>query len=109
MNNTIDYLKSMLHCFIDEFYSEGVKNVRKDLNQNQSYKDNWSEIVRIVLNKELKDGQALDLIHNTANLPLYENSDEEAYRWLSLMLINVSGSDDDLILDYKDVFKPNEG
>lgn len=99
----------MLHCFIDEFYSEGVKNVRKDLNQNQSYKDNWSEIVRIVLNKELKDGQALDLIHNTANLPLYENSDEEAYRWLSLMLINVSGSDDDLILDYKDVFKPNEG
>lgn len=109
MNNTIDYLKSMLHCFIDEFYSEGVKNVRKDLNQNQSYKDNWSEIVRIVLNKELKDGQALDLIHNTANLPLYENSDEEAYKWLNLMLINVSGSDDDIILDYKDIFKPKEG
>lgn len=109
MNQTIDYLKSMLHCFIDEFYSEGVKNVRKDLNQNQFYKDNWSAIVRIVLNKELKDGQALDLIHNTANLPLYENSDEEAYKWLNLMLINVSGSDDDIILDYKDIFKPKEG
>lgn len=108
MSNTIDYLKSMLHCFLDEFYSEGVKNVRKEINKYPAYKDNWLAIVRIVLNKELEEGQALDLIHNIANLPLYENSDEEAYRWLSLMLVNASGAEGDLILDYKEVFKPKE-
>ena len=108
MSKSIDYLKSMLHCFLDEFYSEGVRNVRNDLNQYPAYRDNWPVIVRMVLNKELEEGQALDLIHNTANLPLYENSDEEAYRWLNLMLINAAGRESDPILDYKDVFKPKE-
>lgn len=109
MSKPIDYLVSMLHCFLDEFYSEGVKNLRRYLNQNSSYKDNWAAIVRMILNKELEEGQALDLIHNTANLPLYENSDEEAYRWLNLMLVNALGAEDDPILDYKNVFKPKGG
>lgn len=108
MSNSIDYLASMLHCFLDEFYSEGVKNLRRDLSNNPSYVDNWSAIVRMILNKELEEGQPLDLIHNTANLPLYENSDEEAYRWLNLMLINAAGSEEDPILDYKELFKPKE-
>jgi len=59
----------------------------------------------MVLNKELEEGEALDLIHNTANLPLYENS-EEAYRLLNLLLINASGTERDGILDYKEIFKP---
>jgi len=106
MNNPINYLASMLQCFLDEFYSEGVKNLRRDLSQNPSYRDNWFAIVRIILNKELEEGEPLDLIHNTANLPLYENSDEEAYRWLNLMLINAAAADSDPILDYKEMFKP---
>ncbi|MEY8780029.1 hypothetical protein AB9K32_06350 [Allomuricauda sp. XS_ASV26] len=106
----LEILKSLLASnFQYSFYKDAILNIRNERKEIAYYKDNWSTIVRIVLNKELKDGQALDLIHNTANLPLYENSDEEAYKWLNLMLINASGSDDDVVLDYKDVFKPKEG
>jgi hypothetical protein len=108
MSNLIDCLKSMLHCFLDEFYSDGVKNLRREMGQNAVYKKKWPDLVRLVLNKELEQGQALELIHNTANLPLYENSDEEAYRWLSLMLINAAGAEGDKVLDYEEVFKPKE-
>jgi hypothetical protein len=106
----LEILKSILASnFQYSFYKDAILNIRNERKEIRYYKDNWSAIVRIVLNKELKQGQALDLIHNTANLALYENSDEEAYKWLNLMLINVSGSDDDVVLDYKDVFKPKEG
>ncbi len=103
MSKTIDYLRSMLHCFLDEFYSEGVKNARKDLGQYPEFRDNWPTIVRMILNRELEEGQALDLIHNTANLPMFENSDEEAYRWLTLMIINVAGDEGDPIIDYQEL------
>ena len=94
-------LKSVLgEFFRDEFYSSGVKKLRQALTEDNSYKENWENIVRLVVNKEMEEGIPLKLIHNTANLPLDENSDEEAYKWLNLMLINSLGSEDAMIIEY---------
>ena len=48
----------------------------------------------------MNPGEPLYLIHNSANLPLDENTDEEAYKWLNLMLINALGSVDSMIIEY---------
>lgn len=106
---TLDLLKGVLGQFFrDEFYVEGVKNLRKSLRNEPTYSSSWTAITSIILSKELDDGQALYLLDNSANYPLYENSDEEAYKWLNLMLINAAGAEDDPILDYEDVFRPKK-
>lgn len=37
---------------------------------------------------------------NDANLSIHDNTDEEAYKWLHLMLINSLGSEDAMIIEY---------
>ena len=94
-------LKSVLgEFFRDNFYSEGIKNLRKSLSENSSYRESWQDIVWLIVNKEMEEGVPIKLIHNTANLPLDENTDEEAYKWLNLMLINSLGSKDSMIIEY---------
>ncbi len=94
-------LKSILgEFFRDRFYSDGIKKLRKSLSENKNYRDSWEDIIWLILNKELDKGMPLYLLHNTANLPLDENTDEEAYKWLNLMLINSLGSEDTMIIEY---------
>ena len=92
-------LKSVLgEFFRDSFYKEAIKNLRESL-VNNNY-ENWDKVVWTIVNRELEKGRPLYLIHNTANLPLDENTDEEAYKWLNLMLINSMGSIDSPIIEY---------
>ena len=94
-------LKSVLgEFFRDNFYSVSIKNLRKSLSENSNYRDSWEDIVRLIVNKDLEEGEPLKLLHNTANLPLDENTDEEAYKWLTLMLINSMGTNEDPVIEY---------
>ena len=54
----------------------------------------------MILNRELVEGVPMQLILDSANLPLNENSDDEAYKWLNLMLINSFGHESDKIIEY---------
>ena len=97
----LNVLKSALSEFFrDSFYKDGVLKLRKSLRERDYYKTHWWDIILLILNKELKTGEPLALVHNNANLPLDENTDEEAYKWLTLMLINSFGSDNDMIIEY---------
>jgi hypothetical protein len=99
--NSLDILKSTLgEFFKDSFYREGVLKLRKSIKEREYYKTHWKDVVFLILNKGLKEGEPLTLIHKTTNLPLDENTDEEAYKWLTLMLINSLGSDTDMIIEY---------
>ncbi|WP_344930927.1 hypothetical protein [Aquimarina addita] len=92
-------LKSVLgEFFKDSFYKEAIKNLRESL-INNNY-ENWEKVVLIIVNRELEKGRPLYLIHNTSNLPLDENTDEEAYKWLNLMLINSMGGVDSPVIEY---------
>lgn len=74
--------------------------LRKSLSENKNYIDSWEAIVRLVINKEMAEGIPLQLIANAANLPLDEDTDEEAYKWLNLMLINAAGSEGSMVIEY---------
>ena len=63
------------------------------------YKENWNDVMKFVLYRKLDSGESLKLIQDTANLMLYDNTDEEAYRWLDLFLVNVINSNE--VIPYK--------
>jgi hypothetical protein len=97
----IEILKSVLASnFQYEFYENAIKNVKEEVNTNTYYKENWNEVIKLIIYRKLDEGQPLKLINDTANLVLYENSDEEAYRWLDLFLINIAKIDD-VIISYQ--------
>ncbi len=96
-----EVLKSVLGGFFrDNFYKDAVIKLRKAIREKEYYRDHWEGVVRLIINKELDEGEPLYLMDNSANLPLDENTDEEAYKWLNLMLINSLGSEDALIIEY---------
>ncbi|RIV42063.1 hypothetical protein [Flagellimonas pelagia] len=93
-------LKSILgEFFRDSFYKEAIINLRKSLAERNDYQ-RWEKVIRLIINRELEAGKPLSFVHNTANLPLDENSDEEAYKWLTLMLINSMGAEDSPVIEY---------
>lgn len=99
MNEIEIKLKSILSEFFrDKYYSQGVKELRNSLHSKSSYSEYWEQIARSILDKKLET--PLDLVHNSANQVLDENSDEEAYKWLNFMLVNSLGSDDSMIIEY---------
>ena len=97
----IEILKSVLASnFQYEFYENAIKNAKEEVNTNPYYKENWNEVIKYIIYRKLDEGQPLLLINDTANLVLYENSDEEAYRWLDLFLINIAKRDE-IIISYQ--------
>ncbi|WNO10072.1 hypothetical protein [Teredinibacter sp. KSP-S5-2] len=94
-------LNSILaECFREKFYSEGVEELRTLLSNKVRYFECWESIVRCVSGRQLEVGRALALVHNSANLPLDENTEEEAYRWLVLMVLNASREPGSGIYEY---------
>lgn len=97
----IEILKSVLASnFQYEFYENAIKNAKEEIVTSTYYKENWNDVIKLIIYRKLEEGQPLKLINETANLVLYENSDEEAYRWLDLFLINIAKIDD-IIINYQ--------
>jgi hypothetical protein len=101
MNEEAEFkLTSILgEFFRDSFYKEAIINLRKSLAERNDYQK-WEKVIRLIINRDLEAGEPLTFVQNTANLPLDENSDEEAYRWLTLMLINSMGAEDSPVIEY---------
>ena len=50
---------------------------------------------------------ALGLVHGAANQVLHDNSDEEAYRWLTLTVVNASAPVGSVVYDYGEFLDPS--
>ena len=94
-------LKSILLDFSYDYYKNQIIKIRENIEKKPYYKDNWDKVIELIIYRRLKEGEALSLIQNDANLPLYYNTDEEAYRWLDLMLINSLGKGE--VIPYQDI------
>ncbi len=100
MKDKVEALRRLIgRYFKDEFYNVSITNVRNAIKERPFYRDSWEDIIKLILFKELPSGEALNILFNDGNLILHENSEEEAYRWLTLMVINVSRGPDESILD----------
>jgi hypothetical protein len=64
------------------------------------YLEHWEHIKKLIQERNMPIGAPLALIHNDANLPLYENSDEEAYKWLDLLVRNVETNSEEDVIEY---------
>jgi hypothetical protein len=96
-----DILKSALaQFFLDRFYEEGVQGLRIAIRSVDYYNKNWSSVILQVLNQSPEIGDPFDLVCQFTNIPLEENTNAEAYKWLVLMLINASGAEGDPIVEY---------
>ncbi|MBK7897761.1 MAG: hypothetical protein IPJ90_23345 [Anaerolineaceae bacterium] len=74
-------------------YEEGVADAKEKIRQDPLYSRRWSQISNDILNRAFLPGEPLILVRDGANQVLDENSDEEAYKWLDLMVSNIERKD----------------
>ncbi len=86
-------ISSFLSYFDLEWYTSAIKEIRQEANTNPQ---DWSRVVEIIQSRDLLPGQPLSLVSSKANQLLYENSDEESFFWLDLMIRNVERIDDQI-------------
>jgi hypothetical protein len=89
----IEILESMLlGSFYDDSYSNGILTLRKELISDKTFQTNWNEIKSLIREKGFSEGKVFEIILTKAGQPLYEKSDNEAYRWLELMILNIESN-----------------
>ena len=105
--NEFDLVKEFVRYFGHEEYDIAIKNVKEGLageneNYNQWVQENWPRLVSLVRDRRMASGQPI-VLSQMASVLLYENTDEEAYEWLDLLVYNVERIDGQ-IDDYYDTF-----
>jgi hypothetical protein len=63
------------------------------IHSSLAWHEDWHQVKEIVDKRLLDSGVALELVNHVANQVLDENSDEEAYAWMSKMVENVDRED----------------
>ena len=76
-----------------EHYAVAIEKAKYAIAVGKICKKEWSRIAAVVQNKELLPGQPLSLVNEGANQVLDENSDDEAYIWLTKTLSNIERAD----------------
>jgi hypothetical protein len=79
-------------------YTEGIAAARERIRKDLLYSNRWSQISNDISNRAMFPGDPLRLVNNGANQMLDENSDEEAYKWLDLMVSNIERTDGEIAL-----------
>lgn len=100
--NIIKILKTLIaEFFKEEWYHVAITKLRESIIKEPYYRDSWISLIKVILMKQIPDGEALNILFNDGHQILHENTEEEAYRWLTLMIINVSRNENESILDYQ--------
>lgn len=92
----------MHRYFMYEEYPFAVEKLRVFLGAKEERRIIWREVEKSILNQQLKYGQPMELMDDYANIPLYENTDEEAYKWLSILLHNVALKEGEPLVKYEE-------
>jgi hypothetical protein len=97
--------KEILKSLMAEFFhylrdEEAVIEIRKAIKFREGFNLHWEEIKNIVEKRAFDRGEALRLIQEDANLPLHENTDDEAYNWFEWLIKNVEAESEIDIIDY---------
>ncbi|GJQ03767.1 hypothetical protein [Capnocytophaga canimorsus] len=107
MEKEIELLKSILaENFKYYKYNEAVKRVIVTLEKGNISNEIWIKIKILINNRLLPKGAAFDLIAYDANLPLNEDTEQEAYRWLDLFIKNVENKNN--IVEYGQELENNK-
>lgn len=98
MSPNYDVISRFLRThFCYENYEDAISYLRYERENYPMANTKWEKLAISVRGRLFAPGQPLELIHNFANQPLKENTDEEAYKWLDLMIQNVEREDGEII------------
>lgn len=90
MNKTIEQLKGLLaEYFKYAKYEDAIAKIRALKASGKLSEEAWNKIKNVINNRDLPKGQAFTLIAFDANLPLDEDTEDEAYKWLGLFIYNI--------------------
>lgn len=94
----MDDAKSKLETFLgmyfnNEYYSDAVAGARANIAKQGPTADSWREIRGLIEARSLAVGEPLELVNHAANQVIDENTDDEAWRWLDLMVKNIERTD----------------
>lgn len=89
-----EFLESFLGIFNSEHYTTAIKNIRQSINSNPRRMEEWAKVSKLISLRGLPSGKPLALVHHISNQVLDDNTDEEAWRWLELMVVNVEQLND---------------
>ena len=107
MQDKLGLLRTLIaEFFKEEFYHVSIANARRAVRENKHYKDDWDDIVRLILFRRIPENEALNILFDDGHLLLHENTEEGAYRWLMLMLINVSRGYGEPIIGEEEFLNP---
>ncbi|MBN2006768.1 MAG: HEAT repeat domain-containing protein [Anaerolineae bacterium] len=92
-----DDLSSLLRAyFCNEFYADGIRNLKNDIAKRGIRANAWENVVPAIRNRAFLPGQPLELVNEWGNQLLEENTDADAYQWLDLMVENVQRTGDEI-------------
>ena len=89
-DSSADLSRLLAAYFYDDRYRDGVERLRADIKAYPGTAQRWRELVDQVKGRKLAEGGALRVVQEEANRVLDDNTDDEAYRWLDLLIENVS-------------------
>jgi hypothetical protein len=99
MTEIYEMCASILTYFDHEFYRNGIKDIRRDLS-HYKFHESWVLVIDAIRQRRFAVGEPLHLIHQYANQSLDENTDEEAYKWLNIMIENIERTDGLIVEPY---------
>lgn len=86
----LEHLNSLLaKCFKYNRYAEAIAVARKCISEDPYYRDHWESMKELIANRAIGPESAYDFFNRAANLALDENTNEEVYAWLDLMVLNL--------------------
>lgn len=97
MSQYFEATSDILLYFNHEFYVDGIIALRTVLSKSIQLQQQWLTAKQAINEQLFEQGEPLMLIHHKANQVLDENTDEEAYKWLELMIQNIERNDGQII------------
>lgn len=97
MSQYFETTANVLLYFLDDSFTEGIESLKWALSNSNSLRVEFETTKKAVQRRLFDEGEPLSLIHYKANQVLDENTDEEAYKWLQLMIDNIERDDGQFI------------
>ncbi len=79
--------------FHTQFYSTAIEKARARIASDAAQLDQWTRIKILIESRAMPAGAPLKLVHHYANQMIDDNTDDEAYAWLDLMVRNIDRTD----------------
>ena len=97
--------KEILNAILQEYfrgykYKDAIHKIKEKLDRDSKFAENWIDISDVIRKNEFEKEEAFNLVAFAANLPLDEDTDEEACKWLNLLVDNVEKMNESEIVEY---------